>query len=440
MAGPIILGNLTQMALGIIDAAMVGSIDYKQLAASSLVINLLSIPYVLCIGMTMAISPMVAIANGENNVRKASHFAWNGFWLSTLVSIVVAAALAFGQSIVFHMKQDPEVAQLAQPYLYVMAWSTIPMIMFLAIKQFTDALEFTRVAMILSLVSLPLNAFLNWLMIFGHWGFPRWELYGAGVATLISRVFILVALIIVVFKNPKFRRYIAVRRSEWYYKSKTWVELLKIGIPSSLQYGMEAGAFAVSGIMIGWLGATQQAAHQIALNCAATTFMVSLGLSQAGSIRVSNSYGKRDFKTLRLVGEITVVGGLIYGFVCAILFVLFRNQLPLAFNDNALVVQTAAHLMLFAALFQISDATQAIGVGLLRGMRDVRTPTILVAIAYWVLGIPAGYLLAFHWGMNATGIWIGFVVGLSFSSILLNIRFFRKTKHYSAQQLPTMAS
>jgi MATE family multidrug resistance protein len=425
IAVPIILGNMSQMALGILDSAMVGAIDYVQLAASSLVINLLAIPYVAGMGITMSISPLVAINNARGDRRAVSHYLFNGFILCTLAAFIIAIGVELSRDIVFHIGQDPEVARISGPYLSVMAWSTVPMVMFLALKQFADGLEHTRVAMLLSLAALPINAFLNWLLIFGNWGFPRMELLGAGIATLITRVLIFVALAIVILRSPLFKRFVGLRRTAWQLNGKSQVELLKIGIPSSLQHGMESGAFAVSGIIIGWLGATQQAAHQIALNCAAFTFMVSMGLSAAGSIRVSSAFGRGDWPHLRKIGVSTLITSLAYGIFCAVFFVVLRNILPLAFNDNAEVLAMSGTLLLYAAFFQISDASQAVGVGLLRGMTDVRIPTILVAIAYWILGIPVGYYFAFTQGIGAPGMWIGFLTGLSFSAILLNWRFLR---------------
>jgi MATE family multidrug resistance protein len=183
----------------------------------------------------------------------------------------------------------------------------------------------------------------------------------------------------------------------------------------------------VSGIIIGTLGAVSQAAHQIALSCASFTFMVSMGLAQAGSIRVSNALGRNDWQKIFVIGKSTLVTALIYGTFCAITFGLLRNHLPMAFNDNTEVVTLAALLLLFAAVFQISDSTQAIGAGLLRGIKDVKTPTILIGIAYWVIGIPVGYTLAFHFGMGSSGMWLGLILGLTMASIFLMTRFFKMT-------------
>jgi MATE family multidrug resistance protein len=428
IAVPLIISNISQVSLGLIDSAMIGVVDYKQLAASSLVLNLIGIPQVLGIGMTMAISPLVAIANGKRDIYNASKILFNGFLLCTLTAIIIATTIVLTKNLLFHLGQDAEVARLAEGYYKVMAWSLIPMLMFLAVKQFSDALEFTKTAMVLAILSMPLNAFLNWIFIYGNWGAPRLELYGTGIATLITRIIIAVTLIIVVLRHSVFAPYIALRNKAWKVSIKTWKELLQIGIPSSLQYGMEAGAFSVSGIMIGWLGATAQAAHQIALNLASTTFMAALGLSLAASIRVANAYGRNSHAEMRSVGTSTIVGGLIYGTFCGLMFVIFRNHLPYIFTDNMQVTAIASTLLIFGALFQVSDATQAIGVGLLRGIKDAKLPTAFVAIAYWVIGIPVGYYLSFVLKMGAPGIWIGFVSGLTVSSILLNFRFLNKSK------------
>ncbi|MEO6948975.1 MAG: MATE family efflux transporter, partial [Ginsengibacter sp.] len=265
LAFPIILGELAQMSLGIIDSAMVGAVSYKQLAAAALVSSVIIIPYVFGIGITISVSQMVSMAHGRNDKKMVSHYLYNGFWQCAISAIVIALGLEFGKNILLHLNQDADVARMAVPYLQIMGWSVIPMLLFLALKQFTDGLEFTKTAMILSLAALPLNVFLNWIMIYGNLGFPRLELVGAGYATLITRILIFVVLGIIILYHSTFRRYIAVRSVVWKLNWKTQKELLAIGIPSSFQITMEAGAFAISGIMIGTIGAVEQAAHQIAL-------------------------------------------------------------------------------------------------------------------------------------------------------------------------------
>jgi len=425
LAIPIIIGELAQMALHIIDTAMVGAISYKQLAAAALVINTMNIPFVVGIGMTISVSQMVSMAHGRKDNALVAHYFYNGFILCALTALVISGFLFAFQPFMNNLGQDPEVVRLAMPFMRLMSFSIIPMLFFMTLKQFADGLQFTKTAMILSLAGMPLNILLNWLLIYGHWGFPRLELEGAGWATLITRSLMFIILAVIILKHRTFSDYMVERKSQWHLKRKTWHELLHIGIPSSLQIGMEAGAFAVSGILIGTFGAVPQAAHQIALSCAAFTFMVSMGLAQAGSIRVSNAFGRNDWNKISIIGKSTLLTALCYGIFCAVAFIVFRNQLPFLFNKNTEVIQLAALLLLFAAIFQISDATQAIGAGLLRGIKDVRVPTILVGIAYWVVGLPFGYLLGFGFKMGAVGMWLGFIAGLTLASLFLISRFLK---------------
>ncbi|WP_221390802.1 MATE family efflux transporter [Dyadobacter sp. NIV53] len=428
LALPIIIGELAQMALHLIDSAMVGAISYKQLAAAALVLNAMNIPFVIGIGMTISVSQMVSLAHGRRDSPLVSHYFFNGFILCAITALVISLTLVFGKDILYHLGQDPEVVTLAIPFMQLMGLSIIPMLLFMTLKQFADGLEYTRTAMTLSLAGMPLNILLNWLLIYGNWGFPRLELAGAGWATLITRSLMFLALGAIILKHKTFSKYIAVSSNQWKLRSKTMRELLHIGVPSSLQIGMEAGAFAVSGIIIGTLGAVAQASHQIALSCASFTFMVSMGLAQAGSIRVSNAFGGNNWSKIFIIGKSTIFTALIYGIICAIAFGVFRNQLPKAFNDNAQVLEMAGLLLLFAAVFQISDSTQAISAGLLRGIKDVKVPTILIGIAYWVVAIPFGYVLAFHYNLGAVGMWVGLIVGLTLASIFLITRFFKMTR------------
>lgn len=429
IAIPLILGNLTQVAYGLIDTAMIGRLGYQELAAASLVSNVVAIPLVIGMGLMIAITPLVAIANGKNDFQKSSHILFNGWVLSIVAGAVLAVTVHLLALYVHHMGQEPAVAALAKNYLIIMGYSLLPMMVFLATKQFTDALQFTKTAMILSLISLPINALLCWVFIYGNLGMPALGIDGAGLATLISRILLAIAMIVVVIKHPLFTQYIQLRKQAWQVKLSTLQEMLKLGIPSSLQYCMEAGAFSISGIMVGWLGAVQQASHQVALNCASTTFMASLGFSMAGSIRVSDAYGRGNAQAIAAIGKSTAIGGLLYGAFSGLLLIALGKYLPYIFTQDAAVVTTSTMLLFYAAVFQISDATQAIGVGLCRGIKDVVRPTIYVAIAYWVIGIPVGYILAFTYNMGAAGIWIGLVVGLSVSSILLNHRFFKNIKN-----------
>jgi len=424
---PIILGNLTQIALGIIDNAMVGAIHSSQLAAASLVNNIVAIPLILGMGLSMAISPLVAAAHGEGDTDKPLRILYNGLWITVIVALLMAAGIHLGAGMVFHMGQDRIVAELSVDYLIWMAWGMVPMVVFMASKQFADGLGMTRIPMYISLASLPINVLVNYAFIFGKWGAPRLELEGAGIGTLAARLLIALAMLLYVFRAPAFAPYRQHLRDQLRLRRERIADIFRIGIPSGLQYGMESAAFAVSGIMAGWLGYVQQAAHQIALSLAAVTFMVSLGISVAGSIRVAYAYGQKDWEQARRIGISTIAMAISYGLLCAGAFILLRHRLPLLFNDEAPVLEFAATLLLLAGVFQISDSTQAVAVGLLRGLQDMRIPTFFVAVAYWIIGIPAGYALAFGLNLEVAGIWIGLVLGLSGSATFLSLRFLRLT-------------
>ena len=431
LAIPIIMGELAQMSLHLIDTAMVGAISYKHLAAASLVMTAANIPFVVGIGMTISVSQLVSMANGRRDHQLISHYLFNGFILCTVFALIISGGLVFGRNILRHLDQDPQVVELALPFMTLVGLSVIPMLLFMTLKQFTDGLEYTKTAMMLSIAAMPVNIILNWLLIYGHWGFPRLELVGAGYATLITRTLIFIVLGLIILKHRTFNRFVAVRENQWKYNMKTMRELLRIGIPSSMQLGVEVCAFAVSGIIIGTISAVSQAAHQIALSCAAFTFMVSMGLSQAGSIRTSNAYGRADWKKIGVIGRTTLLTALLYGLFCGICFVVFRWQLPLIFNENPQVVGLSALLLLYAAVFQISDATQATGAGLLRGIKDVKIPTVLITIAYWVIGLPVGWIFAFHYGMGAAGMWLGLIIGLTLASVFLGFRFLTMAKKHN---------
>ena len=432
LAIPVILGEVTQMSLHLIDTAMIGFVGYKQLAAAALVLNVINIPFILGIGITIAVAQMVSLAHGRFDKQLVSHYFYNGFWLCAVSAVIISLFLIFSKNILYHIGQDPEVVKLAVPFMSIMSISIIPMVLFMALKQFADGLQYTKTAMALSVSAIPINIFLNWLLIYGHWGFPRLELVGAGYATLITRVLIFIALGLVILNHRIFKKYMAVARNQWYFKKRTIAQLLKIGIPSSLQIAMEAGAFAISGILVGTISAKAQAAHQIALSCASFTFMVSLGLSQAGSIRVSNAFGMKNWPRISVIGKSTLLLAVIWGIFCCLLFISLNKYLPLIFNHDVEVVKIATWLLVLAALFQISDAIQVTSAGLLRGIKDVNIPTVFIAIAYWVLGIPGGYILAFWYDLKATGIWLGFIIGLSFSALFLTWRFLKKARTHQS--------
>ncbi len=430
LALPVIFGELSQMSLHLIDTAMVGKLGYAQLAACGLVMSVVNIPFVLAIGLTFAVSQMVSLSSGQHDRMRVSHYLYNGSILCAIAGAIISSILFWGVDVLDYLKQDAEVVVLAKPFMQLISLSIFPMILFMTFKQFTDGLEYTKTAMILSFAAIPINVFINYLLIFGNWGFPQLGLVGAGYGTLITRVLVAAALAIVILYHKQFKSYVAVRKRQWYFSWASQRALLRIGVPSSLQISMEAGAFAISGIIIGIIGAKEQAAHQIALSIASFTFMISMGLAHAGSIRVSNALGQQNFSKIRNIGISTLATAIIYGTLCCLFFFLFKNQLPYLFNKEAAVAEIAAYLLLGAAVFQISDSVQAVAAGLLRGIKDVRVPTYFIAFAYWVIGIPLGYYLAFYDGWGPFGIWMGFILGLTISAVLLTTRFLIFSKRH----------
>ena len=282
LALPIIFGNLSQMMLNIIDALMVGQLGYKELAASSLVNNILGIPFVACIGLTTAISPIIAEYRGNMNHSASGRFLNNAVFSVIVISVCIIFGILIFGNIIYGLRQDPEVASLGKPFLNWMTWSILPMIIYLSVKQFYDGLEQNRFPMIVSLGSIFLNTFLNYILVFGHWGFPAMGLEGSGIATFITRLIMVIVLLVHFYQFVPFKSYDI-------FNCKLSIMLikkfLKISLPSSWQYTSEIGAFVILAIIVGWFGAIQQAAHHIAISIAAAAFMISMGLSTAGSIK-----------------------------------------------------------------------------------------------------------------------------------------------------------
>lgn len=427
LALPISISNLSQMVLGLIDSAMVGAIHSDLLASAALVNSLIAIPTILVVGLSFGLSPLISAGFGAEKFGLIRSYLVNGIIAVGIVAVILSLLIQFFTDIIFLLGQEEKVAKGAFHYFRWMGWSMIPLGLFMAMKQFCDGVEQTRLPMVLMLLSIPINTVLNAIFIYGHFGIPGMGLDGAGVATLITRIFMVLALSVALIHSEFFRNMVGKWYLDWKLERVHLAQIFKLGVPTSMQYAMESWAFSVSGIMMGWLGAKALAAHQIALGIASFTFMGAMGVSAAGSIKVGVAKGQNNFSLMRTYGKATFQLSVAYGLICGIIFVIFRNYIPYLFNREVEVVSLAATLLVYAALFQLSDSTQATGVGLCRGLQDVLVPTIFVFMAYWIIGIPVGYLSAFTWGLGPPGIWLGLFLGLSSSAFLLNRRFFRKT-------------
>jgi MATE family multidrug resistance protein len=294
----------------------------------------------------------------------------------------------------------------------------------MAIKQFSDGLSHTRVSMIVTIAGLLLNVFLNWVFIFGKLGFPALGLNGAGIATLVVRIFMSVAMLAYIFRAKLFSAYI-ISPPAGYSFFPLIKKITKLGLPGGMQLFFEVGAFSGAAVIAGWLGTIPLAAHQIAINLASITYMVAAGISSAGAIRVGQAVGIGNQAKIVRAGTVSIVLAVAFMAVACLVFLTLNYTLVRLYIQDQEVVTLAASLLIIGGFFQLSDGVQVVGLGILRGIEDVNMPTIIALFAYWVIGLPLGYVLGFTFGMNIQGIWLGLLTGLTVSAILLTIRFYK---------------
>ena len=428
LAYPIIIGQLGIIMMGVVDSLMVGHLSAAHLAAASLGNSLAFILLIIGIGVSLAVTPLVAISVGANKYEECGIYFRQSLIVNSVLSIIIALAIFFAADLIKYFDQPAEVQILAKSYMRIIGFSALPLLVFQTYKQFIEGFSIMKPAMIIAILANLVNAFVNWVLIFGKLGFPQLELDGAGWATFASRTFMGISIMIFVMKSKFFRQYdikYHFRNSNWHIIKK----ILSLGLPSGFQYFFEVGAFSFAVVMVGWLGTKQLAAHQIAINLASISFMAVLGISVAGSIRVGNAVGMKDISETRRSGFTASILGASIMFVAGVIFIVFRNYLPTLYVNDEEVISYASSLLIIAALFQLSDGTQAVGIGILRGLTDVKIPTAITFIAYWIVGLPVGYLLGFTFNLGVQGVWIGLLMGLTTSAILLTLRFNSRSKH-----------
>lgn len=424
MAYPVMLSMLGQVMTGVADSVMVGWTGALPLAASSFANIFFTIPLFFGVGVSYAITPLVAQAEGAKDTSKIIEVLKNGSFINLITGLLLTALIFSVEPFMHSMGQPEEVVTLAIPYLSIIAVSIIPTMIFQTYRQFAEGLQRTRVAMIIVIGSNLLNIALNYVLIFGYYGFPELGLNGAGWATLIARGVMAISMMMYVYVARKYQPYRAGFNLGGYSKSLI-SKMLHIGIPAGSQFIFEAGAFGFSAIMMGWLGTTALAAHQIAINLATISYMTTSGLGAAATIRVGNFLGQRDQKNLR-AAAFTMIGMAIAIMAAwALLFIIGRYFLPSLYIDDDGVIQLTASLMIIAAFFQLSDGIQVVTAGALRGLQDVKIPSLLIFVAYWVIALPLGYLLAFPLQMKANGIWIGLFIGLTITAGAMVVRFYK---------------
>jgi len=432
LAYPVMLSQLGQVLVNVADSLMVGRLGAEPLAAASLATVIFYVIMVFGLGVSYAVTPLVAAADGEMDQSKIIGIFSNGLLVNTILGMLLALGVVLCTPILYYLNQPPEVVTLAIPYLRIITVALVPYMIFQSFRQFAEGMGNTRQAMYITLSGNAINIFLNYLFIYGKWGFPEMGLNGAGWATLIARTVMAISMGMFVYNAPQFRRFRAAFSSV--HISKSIIRrILKVGVPAGLQFVFEVSAFGAAAIMMGWLGTKTLAAHQIAINLAAISYMMATGLASAGTIRVGNQLGRKDMINLRIAGNTCFVMVTVFMGFAAVVFIALRNYFPMLYIDDPEVIHIASQLLVVAAFFQISDGVQVVGMGALRGFEDVKVPTVIAVMAYWVVGLPAGYLLGFQYGLGATGVWYGLLIGLSLAAILLFYRF----QHKSNQMLST---
>ena len=435
LAAPVMLGMLGHTFVSFVDNIMVGQLGTAELAAVSLGNSFMFIAMSIGIGFSTAITPLIAEADSSNNLEQARSTYKNGLFLCTTLGILLFFLVFFSKPLMYLMQQPTEVVELAIPYLDLVAFSLIPLVIFQAIKQFSDGMSMTKYPMYATLLANIVNIGLNYLLIFGKFGFPEMGIVGAAYGTLISRVIMVIYLWALLRYKKRSAR--IVKNIKIFVLDVLMIKrIVNLGSLSAMQMFFEVAIFTAAIWLSGLLGKNPQAANQIALNLSSMTFMVAMGLSVASMIRVGNQKGLQNFKELRRIAfSIFLLGTLLATFF-AILFFIFHKSLPSIYvdlddaanyADNMEVISIASKLLLAAVFFQISDSIQVVVLGALRGLQDVKIPTILTFVSYWVVGFPVSYFLGKVEMYGSFGIWLGLLAGLTTASILLYIRFNKLT-------------
>ncbi len=418
------------------DNIMVGQLGTAELAAVSLGNSFVFIAMSLGIGFSTAITPLVAEADGAGNQADGKSALKHGLVLCTVLGLALFGIILLCKPLMYLMKQPPEVVELAIPYMDLVAFSLVPLIIFQAFKQFSEGLSQTKYPMYATVVANIVNIVLNYLLIFGTFGFPKWGIVGAAVGTLVSRIAMVIFIWVVLKNKKKFHNYVTGFSFRTLEK-KVLKKIIDLGFPSALQMFFEVAIFTAAIWLSGVLGKNAQAANQIALNLSSMTFMVGMGLGVAAMIRVGNQKGLQNFTELRRIAQSIFFLTFLLEVVFAGLFLIFRYWLPTVYldvndvanqADNTEVILLAAQLLLVAAFFQISDGLQVVILGALRGLQDVKIPTLITFIAYWMIGFPISFYLGLYTSFESAGIWLGLLAGLTASAIMLYIRFNYLTK------------
>ena len=443
LSTPVILGLLGHTLVGMIDNIMVGKLDPINLAAVSLGNSYIFVAMSLGIGFSAAITPIVAEAHSERNNEKLKTSFINGFILCLFLGIFLSGSILLLKGTLIYLDQPQEVVRLALPYIDIVAISLIPLLLFQALKQFVDGLSKTIYPMYATVLANIINVIINYILIFGMLGFPKLGIIGAAIGTLVSRFIMFSFLFYMLMNKEIIYDYISDLKS-FVYNRFMIKKILSLGFPTSLQMFFEVGLFTSAIWLSGLLGEIPQSANQIVLNISSMTFMVASGLSVSAAIRAGNQKGLKNYKELKRISLSILLLGICFASIFSLVIYLLRDYLPYIYIDinnqenyfeNIRIVSIASKLFIIVAIFQLVDSAQVIVLGTLRGMQDVKIPTIIVFIAYWIIGFPISFILGDESLMAESGIWIGLLSGLTFSSLFLYLRFLYLTnkmikRHY----------
>ncbi|HVD98601.1 MAG TPA: MATE family efflux transporter [Cytophagaceae bacterium] len=433
LALPVAISQLGHIFVGVADTIMAGRLGSAALASAAIASSMFFPVLMLGIGISYGATSLIARADGAKDDQEVRVIFKHSLLLNFILSFLLFVLLYKSAFVLRILNQPKEVVVAAVPFLEWLAWSILPLMLFQTFKQFAEGLSNTSKAMIISITSNVLNVLLIFVFMDGCAGIiPAMGLNGIAIATFVARSFMAVAMIVLVVLDKKFKQYLTGWQSIPLRFTK-FRELVAISLPIGLQLTLEAGAFGFAFIVVGWLGTIEIAAHHIALNMAGITYMGATGISAAATVRVGNELGRRNFIQLRKAGYSALFLVLCYMSVTAISFVCLRFYLPGLYIEEQPVIQMASMLLLIAAFFQLSDGVQVVGLGALRGIGDVIVPTIAVLVAYWVIGLPVGYWMAFKCGLGIEGVWYGLSVGLIFVSLFLFFRFRMKAQKLIAQ-------
>ena len=416
---PIMIGQLGHITVGVVDSIMIGNVSIPQLGAVSLSTSIFGFILLFCIGLSYGITPLISSKKSDDNYISMTFY--NGLYLNMFFTILLVITTIYSKYFLKYLGQDEEVLFHTYKYLDIISISLVPLMLFQTFKQFIEGLGFTKPAMFISIFSNVINILLNAILIFGLFGFPRLEIVGAAYATLISRIFMFIIIFIYCFNSKRFQQYILRLNISLNYTS--FKAIFSIGFTSGLQYIFEVGAFTVATVIIGSIGAIQLASHQIALNLASISYMIASGIGSASMISLGHYFGVGDKSEIRKSGYSNFILVLILMIISAFIFIVFRDILPSFYVDDYEVISLASSLLIIAGFFQLSDGIQAVGLGILRGIRDTKIPTLVTFISYWVIAVPLSYYLGIISDYGLFGVWIGLSVGLTIAAVFHVLRF-----------------